>query len=642
MIVTKSNSFASHRVTFILLMSLISFLFITNFIWIKQDIYNSVTVAEYCKINNLIKVFLDFIDVFQRNKSFFDIIKGLGGILHTGSNSYLGVDSPRLIYFISSIWMYLFGFSVISAKLSNMLYFIILIFSVYYLGTKIRGPVTGLLSAFLISMYPVAFAVSRGYGHDFPLMAFVSLCICTIVYSECFSKRMLSIISGVSLWLGMLIKPQILFFVIGPLLIVLVRASLGRKRKIGISKVKILLNIALFLIAVFAISAFWWWGNINKIYATFLKHFFEPHCIGNTLSFSQLQTSVLNNVPGGLFSKTFFYLDAVIKYTGIPFFLLFVLGLAYFLKKITFEKTIILSWFFISYVIFTLISNKYAKYFFPAFPAIALISAIGLSDWFMENRQKFNCKIARIAKLIIPVLALSQFFYLSWFYNKHESEIRKPKPLYLNVSTVNNFKHALENVPDTEKRIGIIRKEGVWGMDEGIFLCYLFQMEMPHAFIMPSFFQNPFDFLDFFETFNYLIVVNYPLDAVKNKLFLVNKDMSILDHSFVNPPVSTIYMWRSAYQKEGMEGLIVNYNTPELWIDRQGYEDFVNRLGGDSSKLQPAYRKLYKFVDSFKEYKIIADGPFQYGNAVMRIYLLRKKYKIMEPLRNSSETTLSI
>jgi len=626
MIITKSNSFASYRVAFILLMSLISFLFITNFIWIKQDVCNSVAIAEYSKINNLIRVYLDFIDVLQRNKSFFDVARNLGSILHTGSNLYLGVDSPRLIYFISSIWMYLFGFSVVSAKLSNMLYFIILIFSVYYLGTKIRGPATGFLSAFLISMYPAAFAVSRGYGHDFPLMAFVSLCICTLIYSECFSKRMLSILSGISLGLGMLIKPQMLFFVIGPLIIVLVQASLGRKRKIGISKVNILLNIALFLTAVFAISAFWWWGNINKIYDTFLKHFFEPSCIGNTLSFSQLQTLVLNNVPRGLFSKTFFYLNAIIEYTGIPFFLLFVLGLAYFFKKITFEKTIILSWFFISYIIFTLISNKYAKYFFPAFPAIALISTIGLSDWFMENRQKFNHKIARMAKLIIPVLALSQFFYLSWFYNnKHESEIRKPKPLYLNVSTVSNFKHALENVPDIEKRVGIVRKEGIWGMDDLIFLRYLFQMEMPHAFIVPSFFQNPFDFLNFSETLNYLIVVNYPLDAVNRKLFLVNKDMSILDHSFVDPPVSTIYMWRTAYQKEGMEGLVVNYNTPELWINRQGYEDFINRLGGDSSMLQSGlFRKLYKFVDSFKEYKIIADGSFQYRNAVMHIYLLKR------------------
>ncbi|MBU1864558.1 MAG: glycosyltransferase family 39 protein, partial [Candidatus Omnitrophica bacterium] len=87
------------------------------------------------------------------------------------------VEWPNGLNTTASVFYYLFGKSLFSAKLSLMPYLIILLLSTYLIGRTLFSDFVGLLAMFLLYMYPLIFESFRQFQLDSPLTAMVALSI---------------------------------------------------------------------------------------------------------------------------------------------------------------------------------------------------------------------------------------------------------------------------------------------------------------------------------------------------------------------------------------------------------------------------------------------------------------------------------
>jgi len=117
-----------------------------------------------------------------------------------------------------------FGVSTDVALMSNAVFIVMLLFSVYGIGKRMYSRGTGLLAAFLVSMYPVLFGISRLSYVDYALTAMVALIIYFLVRTEGFVRRRHSVFLGLSLGLGALTKWPVMAFVAAPILYVAFRS----------------------------------------------------------------------------------------------------------------------------------------------------------------------------------------------------------------------------------------------------------------------------------------------------------------------------------------------------------------------------------------------------------------------------------
>lgn len=617
----RSNS--RIRRDYIILALIVAFHFIVNLIWLSRDGFNIVCIAEEMKLNYLFEIHAWLSDILESGRPLSLKAMDFCNLLHNGPNEFHSVDTPRLIYVVTSVFMYLFGKSVIVAKLSNMIYLGILVFSVYFIGVKIKNRDVGLLSAFLVSMYPGVFGPSRGYGHDFPLMAMVSMAVCLIIYSDRFSRPGFSVLLGTATGLGVLIKPQIVFFLAGPLCVVLSGFFVKSGQKNIENRISgRLINIFLCFLTVLSLSGFWWWGNIRDIFSLFFNDVMFCWDKGK-FSMNQLVMTASRNGPQDFFQAGLFYFKAILEYTGAVFFLLFITGLLISFRKDFKEKALLLFWLFVPYCVFTLFVNKYPKYISPVLPAISLLSAIGI--FYILSGIKTNIKKYAVMFFIF-LAALGQYFYMSFLYGDphRELEIRRPFPSGLTKDTVDNFKKEISASAEEKIRIGIVRKEGIWGSNDLIFIRYLLKMNIPDAVIRTSFFPWAQGFLGHLDSFDYLIVASYPRYSVKQKMMYIAKDLSDIRQFKLEPSLSTIYMWKRAYKEKGAKGLEVDYGTPELWMNYGGFEDFLKGFTDSSDPPAGAFKRLYGFAESFKGYEFISEGAMQYKGDVFNIYLLKK------------------
>jgi len=139
---------------------------------------------------------------------------------------------PPLVQMVAVPFYAVFGLSAdIGIAGMNSVFLFILIFSVFGIGKKMMNQKAGVLSAFIVSMFPVIFIESRYFMTDIPLVAMVSLSLFTMLMTDGFRNRKYSLIFGLSLGLGMLTKYSFIFFITGPLVFYLYSSMKISKRK---------------------------------------------------------------------------------------------------------------------------------------------------------------------------------------------------------------------------------------------------------------------------------------------------------------------------------------------------------------------------------------------------------------------------
>lgn len=283
---------------------------------------------------------------------------------------------PPLLYFSSAILASLFGVSRTIFVETNIIYFLIMIFSVYFIGKKIGNRKIGLLSAFILSVFPMIFGMSRSFMLEFSLTAMVSFSICCLLYAEGFTNKKYSLLFGLSLGLGMLTKWTFPIFLIGPFSCLLLTMD-----KKGIK------NLLYALMLGLLVSSLW----------------YLPYAINTSIN--ERLVYELNSFWYSL-DGFLFYLQSIF-YQISPFFLIFLLIiLPLIIRKRFTGKSVIFSWVLLPYIILTAINTKWAHYIMPVLPAIALILAIGI------YKVPFK-KLRYVLTFILVFVGIFQLFYIA-------------------------------------------------------------------------------------------------------------------------------------------------------------------------------------------------------------------------------------
>lgn len=305
-----------------------------------------------------------------------------GSIFH----ALLNVTPYPPLFYVSTLPLVWFVSPAVDAMLVvNLLYMGLLIASTYGIGRLAVGGRVGLLAAFLVSMYPIIYGLSRHYLADVALTAVVCFAVFCLFWSRAFDRRWPSIILGLGIGAGVLTKWTSIVFLAGPLAIAVWMALREGSRTR-------LINMVLAGAISIAIGLPWYVNNLEDLYAF--------------LEFNRLLAAPREGeAPIWTLASWSYYLDKVLtQQLLLPFTLLFVAGAVLALRRCRLNGylAMLLSWIVAGYVISTLFINKDTRYTMPYLPALALVTAIGLS----QIRQII---VRRVGLALIVIYALLQY-----------------------------------------------------------------------------------------------------------------------------------------------------------------------------------------------------------------------------------------
>jgi len=125
---------------------------------------------------------------------------------------------PPLPYQFTSVFFLFSGSGNRNLILSQALFWLILVFSSYFLGAHLWNEDVGLLAAIASFLFPLVTNTSRTYHLDLPCAAMVALSLLCLFYSDTFKEPRWTIAFFIAFSTAMLTKWSSVFFIIPPYL----------------------------------------------------------------------------------------------------------------------------------------------------------------------------------------------------------------------------------------------------------------------------------------------------------------------------------------------------------------------------------------------------------------------------------------
>lgn len=271
---------------------------------------------------------------YHYSLSYFNLLKDfdfsiLKFLLFNNINSY-----PPLYMLIPLPFYIFFGINSDVMAMVNVIYLIILIFSVYRIGSFIRNDYTGFFSAILVSFFPSIIGFSRITHINIALTSIVALSIYLLLKTDTFSNKKFSIIAGLLAGIGVLFSVKYPIYIIGSFLICIIFSLYGKNKK---SNILLYFFMAIIICGIFYIPAFF--VNLNnpnpKIFI--LQHIIKnfriiPYLSNVKAYFNMLKNSIL--IPNSiLFIVSIIFLNKWLfrKKYSLIFLVGFVYQFLYFL-----------------------------------------------------------------------------------------------------------------------------------------------------------------------------------------------------------------------------------------------------------------------------------------------------------------------
>lgn len=423
--------------------------------------------------------------------TYFDVLEPLNPV-SLFDMIILNEYRPPLFQLSAVPLLWLFGRSTDVATIVNAIYMAILLGSTYAIGRKIFDSNVGLLGAFVLSTFPMIYAMSRYFFIDFALTAMVPLNIALLLHTANFERKGYSLLYGLSFGLVMLVKWTFVVFTVPAALLVFLRSGLARRavRKLRSLRVDIKWAVLSALVSLGA-TLLWYVPNLERARQMILGLWVVPICwIALALTFYALsrpsspEANLLGAISIGFsaasvwylpridFLREFFlvaygkprgtswgfvpYLDYLVNeqlsafYVAVLFLALIILGftnrqrIRAFASRdsLTGNLAVIGFWAILPYFVFSIrTSTIHSRYIMPLLPALALVIGRGLLS--------IPWRRAKVALVVTVVaIALSQFFALSYDelgLLRDAAIIQLPGRRQLNV-----FAHGLQNqLPNT-------------------------------------------------------------------------------------------------------------------------------------------------------------------------------------------------
>ena len=152
------------------------------------------------------------------------------------------------------------GVDMDNAQLFNVAMLVVVILLTFWLGKEVANRWVGLFAALLVGLLPMTAAMARLFYTEMFLTATVALNLLALYKCQAFSRRSWSIIWGISMGIGLLVKWTMPIYVALPLLWVLWQSDEWKfsvRQVIQIDYGRLLLSLAL----AASISALWFWPN---------------------------------------------------------------------------------------------------------------------------------------------------------------------------------------------------------------------------------------------------------------------------------------------------------------------------------------------------------------------------------------------
>lgn len=293
--------------------------------------------------------------------------------LHKAFDEILGLPFKPPLFFLTAAPFLLFGIDKNNIIMSNLFYFLILLFATYGIGKKLYDYKVGILSAFIVSMFPGVFALSRVLMVDFSLAAMVTL-TCYLFTLDKFDSLNFSLLTGVVIGLGSYAKHSYFIFLL-PILsyFFFQEGNLKSKRTV----INFIFSVILGLLIAFV---YYRQLPYSSLYTLYYNMFLEKNHV-----------------------SPFFYLQSIINRQLLPIFsLLLLFGLIFHFRKNKYFLPILV---FILLIFFSISGNKQDRFILPVFPYIAIIIS-----GFILSLSKFRTA----SVIILALFSFVQFFIISY------------------------------------------------------------------------------------------------------------------------------------------------------------------------------------------------------------------------------------
>jgi len=174
---------------------------------------------------------------------------------------------PPLFHLTIAFFCDLFGVSADVAAMANVVYMAILLWAIYGIGKRMFSAKVGLLTAFLVSMLPIVFCLSRYTYVEYALLSMVALSIYLLIRTDDFQNKTYSVLFGLSFGLGMLTKWVFIVFLAGPLGYVLIKAFLWQRLRWKLGRAKVNWRL-LFISAVISSLVSFYFFQLSRLGTT--------------------------------------------------------------------------------------------------------------------------------------------------------------------------------------------------------------------------------------------------------------------------------------------------------------------------------------------------------------------------------------
>ena len=258
--------------------------------------------------------------------------------------------------------------------LSNYLFLFILLASVYGIGNQFYGARVGILSAFLVSMFPIVFGHSRIILMDLPLTSMTSLTVYLLLKSRHFSSAYYSLLAGIIFGLAELTKEAAVIFVIPPFIYYFLQSISLKERR------KTIRNSALFLLSFGIIAGMMYLKmSTRDLFSVYMQKIHIPYHPAN-------------------YFYCFFNFPTI---TGPLIFTVSLPLLIGYLINIKRREKLFLYWFLIPFILFSLSPNRSMRFILPLSVAFCLM----ISQEVFNNALFKKIKLWYISILVIAAVA---------------------------------------------------------------------------------------------------------------------------------------------------------------------------------------------------------------------------------------------
>jgi len=323
---------------------------------------------------------------------------------------------PPLVGITTAILFKFFGVSENTARLTNAIFYIIIVISIYVATkhiTKNKG--APIISVVFTSSIPLIIKHSKMYMLDLPLTAIISVLLTYyVIKNDKHDTKRFWVVFGVIMGIALLVKWTGIIFAFALFLSSMVVLSFQRKLSIkNFIKMSFIHGITAAISSI--LVAGWWY--IPKILFVLENKSYALNKIKTYAGILNPNASsiIYGGIAEGYVNAFITYAKLLMQGIGIIWFILFIILLVLYIFVKNLRDDVcnkILIALLISYLLMSIIPNKQARYFMPAYPFIIVFTSVIL-DKILSTIQSKNVRICSIVIGLIIIAGVIQMTSLS-------------------------------------------------------------------------------------------------------------------------------------------------------------------------------------------------------------------------------------